>query len=250
MAVGESVDERVLGVVEVRNRLRRAVLQTQLLPGTLYSQDEVRKSLDVGRTPFREALRMVQAENLVELLPNGRLKIPELSMEDFTQLQIARIALETAAVRLSIPKLSPDDLAHLEGYMAQMSHYLGSDLFERVEAPHSEFHRALVAGAGCSVLAMITDLSDRVGRYRWTFAAQLQPYWSERTAEHRAVLDAAKAGESEEVVAQLVRHYVKTGLLLADTMEESGGASDRDRFEERTLASLAPSVHKAVSALK
>ncbi|WP_166459320.1 GntR family transcriptional regulator [Amycolatopsis pithecellobii] len=250
MTVATERDDRALGVSEARARLRQAVLRTELRPGTVYAQDEVRKLLDVGRTPFREALRMVQMENLIDILPNGRLRIPPLVMDDVTHVQIARIALETAAARASVPKLGPEDFAHLEGFMAQMSHYLSSDHFDRVETPHLEFHHALLAKAGPTILMKIEELSDRVRRYRWAHSVELRSGWPNRTAEHRAILDAVIACDVEGAVAQLVRHYLESGLLLAEFMKESDPDSSPERFEEAILASLAPSVRTAVRKLR
>lgn len=246
MVTAQSSGERARSVRDVRDLLRRAVLQTELQPGSVHSQDEIRGSLDVGRTPFREALRMVQAEGLIEILPNGRLKIPELSLDSYTQIQIARIALEPAAARLAIPQLGPDELAWLEGYMGQMSHYLSTNHFDRIEAAHRSFHDGLVAGAGTALLEQIKDLSDRAGRYRWAFSDGLQDHWVIRTAEHRALLDAAIAGEAEQVAVRLARHYLDAGLLLTEMMDDPAG---RERFEQVTLGSLDPVMRSAVEAL-
>jgi DNA-binding GntR family transcriptional regulator len=236
-------------VTEVRSRLREAVLRSELPPGSVNSQDEVRALLGVGRTPFREALRMVQAEGLIEVLSNGRLKVPELSIEDFTQIQVARVALESAAVRLAVPHLTPDDFAELEGFMAQMSSYASSEHFDRVELPHLKFHRGLVAGTGPELLAKINDLNDRAGRYRWAYAPVVNQSWEIRTVEHRAILDAATAGDPEGVAARLALHYLHSGRRLADAMGEADSSEARERFEQRILASLAPSQRSAVLEL-
>jgi DNA-binding GntR family transcriptional regulator len=236
-------------VTEVRTRLREAVLRSELSPATVHSQDEVRTLLDVGRTPFREALRMVQAEGLLEVLPNGRLKIPELSIDDFTQIQISRIALESAAARLSVPNLGPDDFAQLEGYMAQMSHYVSAEHFDRVEHPHLQFHYGLVAGTGPEILSKISDLTDRAGRYRWAFDEVVRTHWETRTAEHRAILDAAIANDPEGVAARLALHYLGSGRRLADALDADSSSEARERFERRILASLAPSLRTAVQEL-
>jgi len=250
MVVTTGPDERAHGVAEARSRLRQAVLRTELEPGGIYAQDEVRKLLDAGRTPFREALRMVQVEKLVDILPNGRLLVPELSMDDFTQVQIARISMEAAAARLSIPRLEPEDLAYLEGYMAQMSHYVNSDHFDRVEKPHREFHRGIFVHAGETVVTKIDELSDRIGRYRWAYSVELRPAWPNRTAEHRAILDSVNKGDVEGAVTQLVRHYLNSGLLLADLMGAAGGPGSGERFRDAILASLSPDLRAAVSRLQ
>jgi DNA-binding GntR family transcriptional regulator len=189
---------------------------------------------------------MVQAEGLIEILPNGRLKIPELSAEDYTQIHIMRIALESAAARLSVPKLGPDDLASLEGFMAQMSHYLTTDYLDRIHAPHQAFHQGLVAGAGPAILERINDLSGRASRYRWKFSDVLRPYWGARMVDHRAILDAAIAGDGEQVAVLLSNHYLDAELLVAETIGDPDG---RERVKEMTLGSLAPTVRSAVEGL-
>jgi DNA-binding GntR family transcriptional regulator len=189
---------------------------------------------------------MVHAEGLIEILSNGQLRIPDLSIEDFTHIQIARIALESAAVRLAVPQLGPEELAHLEGFMAQMSHYLSSDHFDRIEQPHREFHRGLVAGAGAELLLKIDDLADRMGRYRWAAGAVVREHWHQRTEEHRAILDAANAGDPEGVAAFLVRQYLSSGRLLAETLGVPDRPQGRQWLEEKILASLPPSVRTAV----
>ena len=238
--------QKSLSVIDVRDRLRAAVLHSRLRPGTLHAQGDVRTLLDVGRTPFREALRMVQAEGLIELRANGQLWIPELSVDDFTRIQIVRIALESAAVRLSVPRLGPDEHAHLEGLMAQMSHYVSFEHFDRMEHPHLEFHRALTAGAGADLQDAVADLADRVGRYRWAHPTVVQGHWVGRAEEHRAILDAAIAGEPELVVAHLIRHYLGSGRRLVETMGVPDGPRGHEWFESQILNSLAASVRERV----
>jgi DNA-binding GntR family transcriptional regulator len=238
-----------LTVAEVRDRLREAVLHSRLRPGALHSQGEVRTLLDVGRTPFREALRMVQAEGLIEIRSNGQLRIPQLTVDDFTRAQILRIALESAAVRMSVPRMGPDALAHLEGLMAQMSHYISFEHFDRMEHPHLEFHRALAVGAGPALVKAISDLTDRIARYRWANPTVVQSHWETRTKEHRAILDAAIAGDPELVIAHLIRHYLGSGRRLVEAMGEPDGPQGHEWFAEQILSSLAVSVRQGVLEL-
>jgi DNA-binding GntR family transcriptional regulator len=240
---------KTINVIEVRDRFRVAVLHSRLAPGSLHSQGDVRELLDVGRTPFREALRMVQAEGLIEIRGNGQLWIPELSVEDFTLVQIERIALESAAVRLSVPWMGPDEHAHLEGLMAQMTHYVSFEHFDRMEHPHLEFHRRLTAGAGRALQDTIADLTDRVGRYRWANATVVQGHWAARAQEHRAILDATIAGDPEAVVAQLIRHYLGSGRRLVEALGSPDGPLGHEWFERRILGSLPASVRYDVLEL-
>ena len=115
-------------VVQVHEQLREAILSGDVRPGAKTSQAELARDLDVGRTPLREAVRMLQSEGLIVTEPNRRVVIASLSVEDAEELYVLRIALEVAAARITLPLLTETDFAELEGYMAQMTHLAGGGL--------------------------------------------------------------------------------------------------------------------------
>lgn len=236
-----------LSVPEVRTRLRDAVLKGVLSPGSLHSQDGIMEMLSVRRTPFREAVRMVQAEGLVQVLSNGRLKVPDLSVQNFGEIEIARIMLESAAVRIAVPRLDLDAVARLEGLMAQMSHYVATDDFERLEPPHVEFHLGLVAPAGVLFRSAIADLLEKSRRYRWAFVTGQPEFWELRIAEYRSILDAAKDGSVERVATELARHHIQAGRRLVQLMGEVGGPARGEQFDRALRVSLDPQYQLFVS---
>src|SRR5213079_2359537 len=110
-------------VAVVHERLRDAILRGEIEAGATTSQTALAKQLDAGRTPLREALRMLQREGLVVSEPNRRVRIAELSSDDAEELYVMRIALEAVAVRITVPRLLSADVAELEGLLAQMTHF-------------------------------------------------------------------------------------------------------------------------------
>src|SRR3954465_9718641 len=135
-------------VALVHTRLRDAILRGELPAGQTTSQVTLARDLDVGRTPLREALRMLQREGLVVSEPNRRVRIAELSSSDAEELYVMRIALESVAIRITVPTLTSTDFAELEGYMAQMDHYMRADDRPGLPLPHRAFHDRLVRTAG------------------------------------------------------------------------------------------------------
>ena len=133
---------------DVYARVREAILDGELAPGAVMSQVALAEELGISRTPLREALRMLQSERLVEAEPNRRVRVAPMSAADLEELCIARIALEAEAIRLSVGRLTPENLARLEGYMAEMAHYASAKDYRRWTVPHRNFHRALTAPAG------------------------------------------------------------------------------------------------------
>jgi DNA-binding GntR family transcriptional regulator len=201
-------------VAVVHDRLRTAILRGEIPAGQTTSQVTLAKDLDVGRTPLREALRMLQREGLVISTPNRSVRITELLGSDAEELYIMRIALEAVAIRITVPTLTSQNLAELEGYMAQMAHYMRADDRRGMRAPHHAFHAVLVAGSGPRVSEMIAQLFDHAERYRLQFGATEPSVWEERRAEHRAIFEAAAAGDAELAAVRLIEHYARTAALI------------------------------------
>jgi DNA-binding GntR family transcriptional regulator len=223
-------------VALVHEQLRRAILAGDIPPGQATSQIVLARELGVGRTPLREALRMLQHEGLVLSQPNRRVRIAELSVEDLEELYVARIALEAVAVRLTVPKLSPEDIAVLEGLMAQMDSLVELGSNAAINTAHHAFHAGFVKGAGERPAVLMAQLFDHAERYRRIYAATAPDQWPKRRAEHRAILDAAKSGDADATADALGAHYVRTAKLVAAGL-------DPDYELERlrgTLAAVAP----------
>jgi len=229
------------GVGAVHDGLRGAILRGELEPGAVVSQARLARAFGAGRTPLREALRMLQREGLVLAAPNRRVRIAALTAADFEGIMIARLALEAVAIRLTVPTLTPADVAALEGDMAQMDYYQRAGDRAGFREPHRAFHRTLVAAAGPRVGGEIGELTDHAERYRARFGAFGR--WDDGRAEHRAILDAAAAGDADLAADRLAAHHARTIPLVF-------GALDRDHDLGRlrtTIRAVAPGAEAALS---
>lgn len=197
-------------VLAVRDRLRSAILRGEMPAGEVRSQSQLAARLGVGRTPLREALRLLQHEGLVLAQPNRRIRIAEFSIPDVEELYVIRICLEGVAIRTTVPLLSPEDFAELEGLMAQMDHFAVTKDFERLDIPHRTFHTKLVAGIGSRVAQVMTQAADHAARYRRAYTQAIPEMWETQRAEHRAILDAAERSDADSASAGLVGHFVRT----------------------------------------
>ena len=128
-------------VEHVHRMIRESILDGSLTPGETMSQVALADELGVSRTPLREALRMLQGEGLILSEPNRRVRVAPLSLADVEELYAIRIPLEVTALRLSIARMTPEDIAELEGYMAAMAHFAGDEDYARWYVPHQAFHR-------------------------------------------------------------------------------------------------------------
>lgn len=228
-------------VTAVHDCLRQAIQQGALEPGGSISQAKLARTFGAGRTPLREALRLLEREGLVIAAPNRQVRIAALTAEDFEAISIARLALEAVAIRITVPTLSSANLAALEGYIAQMDHYQKFSDQPGLRGPHRAFHHTLIAAAGSRVTAEIGKLTDHAERYRLRFGASAN--WDDRRAEHRAIFNAAASGNADLAANRLVEHYVRTIPLVFDALNPG---HDLGRLQT-TIRAVAPG---AVGVLK
>jgi len=238
-------------VEHVHRTIREAILDGSIPAGQTMSQVALADELGVSRTPLREALRMLQSEGLIEGEPNRRVRVSSLSLAGLEELYTIRIPLEVTALRLSLPRMAPEDLAQLEGAMAEMAHFAAADDYARWYVPHRAFHRGLTAYAGPRFEGLLVQLFEHSERYRRMHFGQV--FSQQSTRDHREILDACKAGDRDLAASLLARHLARTvfGIvqlvapdydpaalreLLADIGTTTGHAIEIDKPRKKTRA--------------
>lgn len=191
-ADGRRADERRDGdnVELVHEKIRRRILSGELPAGESFSQVQLAAQCGISRTPLREAVRMLQREGLLIGQPNHRFVVAPLSPDDVEQIFGMRLVLETAAIRVSVPQMSPEDIADLRGHLAQMEHFAGQGDFERWEVPHRAFHVGLIAHAGARFRASLSELTDHAERYRRYYLANEPKSGARGPREHKEIFAA------------------------------------------------------------
>src|ERR1700760_3626047 len=204
-------------VEQVYRRVREAIVEGQIAPGTVMSQAALADELGVSRTPLREALRMLQSEGLVDAQANRRVTVTPISASDLEELVVMRVALETEAVRLSVNRLEPEEIAARESRLAEMAHFAEAKDYARWEAPHVAFHRGLTAPAGPRINALLGQLSDHAERYRRVHINRSGRAW--QTVGHREILDACKQGDRTLTAALMADHLSRTAFDVMELLE-------------------------------
>jgi DNA-binding GntR family transcriptional regulator len=211
------MSETAQSTEDVYERVRNAILHGDLAPGSVMSQVALAQELGISRTPLREALRMLQSEGLVEGEPNRRVRVAPMTARDLEELYVLRVTLEAEALRLSVPLMTPEDLARLEGHMAEMAHYSAEKDYRRWGVPHRQFHRTLTAHAGARTNFVLNQFFDHAERYRRLHIGHGPGAWA--TPQHREILDACKAGERDRAAALLAVHLATTGLEVSELLD-------------------------------
>jgi DNA-binding GntR family transcriptional regulator len=199
-------------------RLREAVLRGELEAGSVVSQARLAELLDVGRTPLREAIRLVQREGLIEARSNHRPRVADLSWTDLEELYAMRMALEASAAHAAVPMFDASDIARMREAIARFELAAKQEGIEAASVHHRAFHMQLVVGERMEKLT--ADLWDHSERYRRLFFVGDSRLLAAQ-AEHHEIIDACERGAALEAGRLVALHLARTALtVLAEKAPE------------------------------
>ncbi len=173
--------------------------------------------------PVREALRTLEAEGLVVNRPNRGVVVAPLDPDDALEIFDIRAALESLALRRSIPRL--DERQKVAAAAALQT--LEQAASEHASNAHRAFHLSLSAAAGDRLHKLIGQYIDAAARYL-RVEATLVGTIDEDRYEHRALLEATLAGDVRGATRLIERHVAGTGSEIAEVLR------DRDRVRRAT----------------
>jgi DNA-binding GntR family transcriptional regulator len=205
------------------DQMRTDILDGRLEPGRKLQIEALSDLYQVGQTPLREALNRLTSDGLVERRENRGFAVTSISAADLVEITKTRCWLEQIALRESIAAKSEqweEELVLAYHRLAKTPRSLSTERYEsnpEWEERHRAFHRALISACGSRWLLSFCDqLADQLYRYRQLSVRRAFPKRQE-VDEHRAILDAALAGDVDTVTGFINGHYRKTAeIILAD----------------------------------
>ncbi|MDX6264125.1 MAG: hypothetical protein QOH84_5813 [Kribbellaceae bacterium] len=179
---------RASGGQVVYAELKRRILSLDLPPGRRLFEPELAQQLQVSRTPLREALRLLLAEDLLEQLPTGGMVVRTLSAEEIEELYSVRAALEGLMAAEAAERMTEESAEALKLLVAR-NQRLVEFAEDAMHAGHA-FHLKIADIAAHGWAARLHEQVDgQMARYR-AFTNQSQSRRSQALREHVAILDA------------------------------------------------------------
>ena len=219
------------------SRLRSLIVTGVLAPGARLNERELCASLEVSRTPVREAIRTLVQEGLLVARPNRSPVVAALDAGETAALVDVVASIESLAGDLAARRITGEEVAELG-----ILHYTMMRCHARDELPgyfeaNKAFHRRIVECAGNPVLLWVWDLlALRVDRAR--YASNLWPTrWQKALDEHGGIL-AALGAHDPAAAASALRDHVKNGLSLVVRSLAEPGAAQAHPPAERVPAAM------------
>lgn len=175
-------------------------------PGSQILQDNVAEALGVSRVPVREALKILEGEGQVFYAPHRGYFVAELSYEELIEVYRIRELLENEAMSVGIKNVAGEDVARMEEAIDDMERADAASDIVSLTAANRRFHFALIDPCERPrLIKLIRQLWDSTDPYRSVYFADA----SSRelvNKEHLEILEAAKAGQTSELVKAMARH--------------------------------------------
>jgi DNA-binding GntR family transcriptional regulator len=149
--------------------LREAIVTNTLKPGTRLRANDLAKRLGVSKTPVREALRKLQAENLITVSPGNALTVKSISEEELLDIYYTREALEGMAARLAAEKAGQIDLANLRVIYDEIKLPASAGDLKQLRDLSGEFQLALFRAArNETIFRLLKHLQEQIRQFSGT----------------------------------------------------------------------------------
>jgi DNA-binding GntR family transcriptional regulator len=212
---------------EILLRLRDYVVEGNIPEGARVPERQLCEMFGISRTPLREALKVLAAEGLIELLPNRGARVRQLSERDLEELFDVMAGLESLAGRLACEAITDEEIAAIERLHYEMyGYYLNSDMHGYF-AVNQRIHESIVAAARNETLrTAYASFAGRIRRVRYSanFARKRQR-WGEAMREHEAILDALRRRAGSELADILFRHLRNKRTAAIEHLAAAGDAT-------------------------
>ena len=183
---------------EVYEAVRRDIMDGTFPPGDLLKERELAEKYGVSKTPVREALSLLEQDELLRAIPRAGYMVTQLTLRDLQEVHQLRVTLEAMAARRAAESITDEELEELER-LTSTSDPEEARLFNR------QFHSVVARASGNSRLVkMIEQLLDDTDRWAALEIAELTP--AVLLVGHQAELDALRTRDPDTAEEAMREH--------------------------------------------
>ncbi len=189
--------------------LREAIIVGELKPGERLMEVQLAQKMGVSRTPVREAIRKLELEGLVEMLPRKGAHIADLSVKDIMDVLEVRATLDGLASSLSASRITDEEIKELKHVQSQFVNYVEKENLQGSIKKDVEFHDIIYRSSRNDKLIQISNnLREQIQRFRVIY---IKDYSSTRELikEHNEIIDAITTRDPEAAMRSAQTHIKK-----------------------------------------
>lgn len=207
----------------VSEALRQAIKDGVLKPGERLMEIQLADELGVSRTPIREAIRKLEQEGFVVMVPRRGTYVSDVSLKDISQVFEIRSALEELAAGLAAERITDEELERLERILVEVNGFISKDDFDKIVDADIRFHDILYhASRNTRLFDILHNLREQLLRFRsisMHYPGRLAATWE----EHRQMVENIASHNSA-----MARKIAKKHMENSEKTLLKGISNDKD----------------------
>ena len=190
----------------VFNTLRQAILRGELKPGERLMEIQLANKLGVSRTPIREALRKLELESLVNMVPRKGAEVADITEKSLRDVLEVRKALEELSVQLACEKITEEEIEELKRVAERFKDTLDDQDVTKIAEADVAFHDVIyTATDNQKLILLLNNLREQMYRYRVEYLKKEEAY-PQLIAEHEELIDNISKRNKEEATRIMCEH--------------------------------------------
>lgn len=212
----------------VFHTLRESILKGEMEPGERLMEIHLADRLGVSRTPIREAIRMLELEGLVTMVPRRGAQVAQISPRGLKDVLEVRQALEALAMELACERITEEEIDSLRRACDAFREATGTRDAVRIARADVELHDIIVAAGRNDRLAqMVENLSQQMYRYRLEHIRDENQYPG-LIEEHEEIFRCIRARDREAGAAAIRKHVRNQERFVLDRIKEKENKAQAD----------------------
>lgn len=202
----------------VFNTLRQAILRGELKPGERLMEIQLANKLGVSRTPIREALRKLELEGLVHMVPRKGAEVADITEKSLRDVLEVRKALEELSVQLACEKITEEEIDKLRRAAVRFKETLQDQDVTKIAEADVEFHDIIyMATDNQKLILLLNNLREQMYRYRVEYLKNEEAY-DQLIAEHEELIENISKRNKEEATRIMCQHIDNQVATVIDVI--------------------------------
>lgn len=191
----------------VFNTLRQAILTGELKPGERLMEIHLANMLGVSRTPIREAIRKLELEGLVTMIPRRGAEVAQITEKSMSDVLEVRRAMDALCAELACERITEEDLERLKEACGQFEQATGTKDVKKIAQADVELHDIILQATGNSrLIQLVNNLSEQMYRYRFEYIKDISQH--ERLVEEHRMIYESLVNRDRERAAEAARTHI------------------------------------------
>lgn len=200
--------------------IRQAIISGQFPPGMRLMELQLAEEMGVSRTPVREAIRKMELEGLVVMIPRRGAYVADISIKDINEVYEVRTALDVLSAGLAAERIDKSEIQEMRELLAEEAALVEARDYPKIIDNDTAFHDVIYRASGNTLcMNIISNLREQITAIR----GRSMPYPGRveiMLKEHRAIFDAIAAGKVEKAQEAVRTHMENAEQTLLKVIKE------------------------------